>query len=436
MSISPTPKLILIVALASPLALLLAVRAPNAWAAILGLLLLLALLMLLDWAVSPKAGRLAVQAAAPRSIGVGETLDVRLSLGFPASAPASVEIALARDPLLQPLWQGPGTFDPAAGPATLPHATLRRGTAALDRLWCRWQGPLGLLQQTRTLDPGLRVRVLPDIRPVREQAPQLLAEAGAWGLMSRRQAGAGTEFEALADFRPGMDRRHIDWKQSARHHSLLAKEFRAETNNNLVLAIDCGRAMSDPLDGIPRVDHAISAALLAGNVALRQGDRAGIAAFDARPRVHLPPVGGLRAFPLLQEAAAGIDYSPAETNFTLGLSAIAAGLKRRSHLVVFTEFADSTGAALMLDAVGPLVRRHMLIFVVMRHAELEAIAAAPPETAEAVTRAATAGALLRERQLVIARLQRQGVHVLQADHAQVGAVLVRAWTRLARGRPA
>lgn len=428
----------MLVALASPLALLVAVLAPFAWAAIIGLLLLLALLALLDWAMAPRAAALTMVTAAPRSVGVGEQFGVRLDLKFGGRHPNAAEVALARDPLLEPLWKSQQRVLLEQGRASteLPHGTLRRGTAALDRLWCRWKGPLGLVQLARTTNPEISVRVLPDIRAVREQTPQLLAEAGAWGLIARRQAGAGTEFEALADFRPGMDRRHIDWKQSARHRSLLAKEFRAETNNNLLLAIDCGRAMSDPLDGVPRVDHAISAALLAGNVALRQGDRAGIAAFDSRPRVSLPPVGGLRAFPMLQEAAAAIDYSSAETNFTLGLSAIAASLRRRSHLVVFTEFADSTGARLMLDAVAPLVRRHLLIFVVMRHAELEALASAPPTTAEDVTRAATAGALLRERQLVIARLQRQGAHVVQADHAQVGTALVRAWMRLARGRPA
>ena len=50
-------------------------------------------------------------------------------------------------------------------------------------------------------------------------------------------------------------------------------------------------------------------------------------------------------------------------------------------------------------------------------------------TADDVTRAVTAGGLLRERQVVIARLRQLGVHVLEADHRRLGPALVQPiWT--------
>lgn len=57
-----------------------------------------------------------------------------------------------------------------------------------------------------------------------------------------------------------MDRRTVDWKQSARHQTLLAKEFRTERNHQIVMALDCGRVMSEPIDGAPRIDRAIHGA--------------------------------------------------------------------------------------------------------------------------------------------------------------------------------
>ena len=91
---------------------------------------------------------------------------------------------------------------------------------------------------------------------------------------AQRRAGEGREFEALADYQPGMDRRMIDWKRSARHGKLLAREFRIERNNNIVLAIDSGRLMCEPVDGVPKVDRAVTAAL-ADRLRRAQGRRPG-----------------------------------------------------------------------------------------------------------------------------------------------------------------
>ena len=40
--------------------------------------------------------------------------------------------------------------------------------------------------------------------------------------------------------------------------------------------------------------------------------------------------------------------------------------------MVFTDFADTTSAELMLENIGRLMRQHLVLFVVMRDEELEA----------------------------------------------------------------
>ena len=56
----------------------------------------------------------------------------------------------------------------------------------------------------------------------------------------------------------------------------------------------------------------------------------------------------------LQSAAAGLDYSPREANFTLALATLTARLKRRSLIVLFSDFADPTSAELMVESVERL----------------------------------------------------------------------------------
>jgi DNA replication licensing factor MCM2 len=72
------------------------------------------------------------------------------------------------------------------------------------------------------------------------------------------------------------------------------------------------------------------------------------------------------------------------------------------------------------------------ILVVLRDEELERIADAAPVTADDVTRAVTAAALLRDRKLVLTRLQHLGVHVIEAEHDRVGERLVAGYVDLKR----
>jgi uncharacterized protein (DUF58 family) len=190
--------------------------------------------------------------------------------------------------------------------------------------------------------------------------------------------------------------------------------------------------MSEPVAGLPRLDRAINAALLLAFVSLKLGDRAGLFAFDARVRASSGAVAGVRGFTALQKLAATLDYSVEEANFTLGLSTLGGKLERRSLVVVFTDFPDTTGAELMIENVGRLLSRHVVLFVAMRDEELETLVRADPRTAADVSRAVTAAALLRERETVLARLRRMGVEVLEAPLDRIGPELVNSYLELKR----
>ena len=101
---------------------------------------------------------------------------------------------------------------------------------------------------------------------------------------------------------------------------LVAKEYRTERNNNIVMALDAGRAMCEPLAGLPRIDRAVSAALLTAFVALKDGDRVGLFAFDSKPRAVEPagsPAGA--PSPCCSGSRRGSIIPSSETNYTLGI---------------------------------------------------------------------------------------------------------------------
>ncbi len=435
MTFTPTIRATLLLLTIAPLALLLAAVAEAAW--VLAPLLGLAVLALV-FADAALAGRAAdVRLIAPGDAEIGEPLALTVLADFTGKrGTGAPEVALALDPRLAAGGRTtfPLAYDPvsASWSGTAELVPNRRGAAPVTALWLRWPGPLGLAwrQRAQTLDHLIRVR--PNLAPARSPALQMLLRDAQFGLIARRIRGEGSQFEALADYQPGMDRRRIDWKSSARHVRLLAKEMEVERNLPIVFAFDCGAAMCEPVQGLPRIDRAVSAALTTAFVALKAGDRVALFGFAARVLVATPFVVDTRQFHRLHSAAAELDYRPEEANFTLALSTLAARLQRRSLVVLFAEFTDPTGAELMIESVARLVTRHRVVFVVLRDDELDDLTAREPASVQAIGIAVAADALASQRALVLVRLRRLGVDIVEAPWREIGTRLLDAYLTLKR----
>jgi uncharacterized protein (DUF58 family) len=429
--IYPTKRAVIATAAGAPFALGVAAVAPGRW--VLGLAWPLAMLLLCLLDALKGIGKGSARVDLPQKAGVGETLDCEVKLSIDASpAPKLAEVALEEPRFigiaghgrqLVPLHGGKGA-------ALLPLTMLRRGMARFERLWLRWTGPLGLVWQQGCIEIGATVPVGPDTRPVRQRGAQLFERHSHMGLIAQLERGDGSDFDTLVEFRPGMDRRSIDWKQSARHVKLLAKNYHSERNNQIIFVIDSGRQMSEPVAGMPRVDRAVGAMLLTGWVALKMGDRVGLHAFDSRPRLASGIVSGRGAFAELKRISAEIDYSAEETNYSFGLITLATRLSRRSMIVLFTEFTDSISADFLVRTAHRLLETHLLLIVVLKDDELETIAEMEPTEPDDVTRSITAAALLKERRLIINRLRHLGVHIIESEHDKVGERLVAGYIEL------
>jgi uncharacterized protein (DUF58 family) len=428
MRLYPTRLAIGLAALGAPEALAVALAAPRMWTVAAAWVLMTAGLMLADALLAARPSRLALTLAAPRVMGLGRPEEATLEARFEGAGPREIELALgvnarlAASPVRQRLKLGGGWSR-----AVVSLTAQRRGEGRLERIWARWRGPLGLVWLQRTEAQERTIAITPDVERVKEQALSLFSRDALFGLKVQMESGEGGDFHALKDFQTGMDLRAIDWKQSGRHGKLVAREYRTERNHHVILAIDTGRLMCGPTPAGPRVDQAINAALLLAFAGLKLGDRVGLFAFDAKPRVSSGVVAGANAFPLLQRLAAGIDYSTEETNFTLGLTTLAGRLDRRALVVIFTDFADPTSAELMIENVGRLTRTHLVLFVVFRDSELETLVEAEPVSPDDVSRAVIAAGLLRQREIVIGRLERLGARLVHSGAEDLGLTLLDAY---------
>ncbi len=422
----PTQRAAWLIAAFAPVALVIAAVSPALWVIAPVAALAMIALIVIDGLLAGSCEDWQVVVPADTEVGQPTALDAHARFG--RRGISGLEAALEFDPRLAPA--GRATFKLLSGSGagdysgTVDVHPERRGTALVSRAWLRWTGPFGLGARQTAKDVGKELRIWPDLSPVRSKELQTFMRDAATGLIARRIRGEGTQFEALAEYQPGMDRRKIDWKASARHTHLYARENESERNNQIVFAFDCGQAMCEPVDGMPRIDRAVSAALTCSYVALKGGDKVSLFGFAQRPQVMTPFVNDSRAFHRLQSAAAALDYDAAEPNFTLALATLTAKLQRRSLIVLFSDFTDPTAAELMIESIGRLVDKHLVLFVTIADSELETFIEEEPGDIATLARSVTADTLLHQRSVVLQRLRRMGVDVIEAPYDQIGYQLI------------
>lgn len=431
--IRPTRRLVLALAATTLVALLPTWIDERLWTLWVVVFVTLGVAALADWALAPS--RVEAELDLPATLGIGRPGPVRLDVRTPGWGRAAVVQARLDLPpelrLLGSLDTRPAGAEPDRAEAELEAA--RRGTPEVHALWLGWTGPLGLLERVRRVPVEREVAVLPDARTVEVVALRLFSNPEhQQGVKVERYVGQGSEFDSLREYVPGLDPRSIDWRATARHRQLVCRENRAERNHAVYLAFDTGHLMSEPMAGIPKLDHAVNAALALAYVCLRTGDRVGLQAFDAEVRLFDGALAGASRLGQLRRRLATLEYSPQETNFTLGLTSLLGGLRKRSLVVLFTDFVDSISAELMLDNARRLVRRHVVLFVALRDPELDEVAHARPRQLVDVARAVVADDLRTERVAVLERLRRMGVLCLDVAPHELSARLVDRYLHVKR----
>lgn len=304
----------------------------------------------------------------------------------------------------------------------------RRGKRSLRAITVRYQAsPLGLIDRQERIEVPQDVDVYPDVHAAR--ALEMLRRQGREDarLGSLRVRGGDTEFERLRPYTRGDEIRHVDWRASARKDDLVVRQFQAESNQNVVFAIDVGRAMRGEADGLTSIDHALAAALLTADVALRGGDRAGLLTFDDKPRSFLRPSGGRSGGRKLTRATYALDAGLAATDYRAAMVFLKTQVKARSLFILFTNLLDPRAARDLASAVRSLMPRHLPLCVLMRDTEVEDLAVAPVKGEDDLLVRAAAGETIAWREGVVRTLKNAGALVLDARPDEITPLLVKRY---------
>lgn len=311
----------------------------------------------------------------------------------------------------------------------LPLRAWRRGRGGFSKLQLSWQGRLGLLERTVNIPAqGVECDVTANLRAVQRAGMQWRnAKQYLQGLKIQKHVGDGREFDALREFQPGHDSRAIDWRASARMRELHVREFREEKNHNIVLAFDTGRLMARNLGELSRLDHALNAALHLSYVSLQAGDRVGLYGFDRETRTWLPPSGGPKTLNAVMDAMSTLPYTLNVTDFRSSFTFLDEKLKRRSIIVLFTDFEGQQGSESFLRYLRPLSSKHLVLVVAVGDSGELSIAKAPTEQLADLQTAVATAHLQQRRQGALRALNARGIRSIDVPPDRIALQLLHTY---------
>lgn len=109
------------------------------------------------------------------------------------------------------------------------------------------------------------------------------------GLHRSQRMGLSLDFAEHRPYQPGDDLRRIDWRVFARTDRYFLKTYEADTNADVIFALDASASMDYGTDGVTKFQYASFLAASLAWLAQRQGDRIGLVTISGDVGEVVPP---------------------------------------------------------------------------------------------------------------------------------------------------
>lgn len=431
----PTPRLWVTLALLS-LPAMAAGFIPGLWNLVLLLDAALVLLGAADWMLTRRM-KLELWRELPARLSVGVPNKVQLHVVNHASRPLRLRI---KDDVPDEFEVEPALLELTSEANSRVKVLYRaspaqRGRFSFGDLNVRVKGPFGLVWQERTVPAAESVSVYPDMRG----ASRLLLSGAALdlvnlGLRKLRRDGRGSEFARLRDYTQGDSVRDVDWKATARRSRPVTRVMESERSQSVIICVDAGRSMAAKVDGLTKLDHAVNAALFLAFVAIRNGDRVGLAIFADGVKAYLQPDSGRKQYRKIVDTLYSAKPELTYVDYLALFKELNVRLHKRSLLCLFTDFLDEEQASAMVFPVRRLAKRHVPLCMTVKDTALEALLRTPPPAAEEAFQHAVACELLSDREQMKNRIAQDGVQVVDVHPEELSLAAVNRYLEIkARG---
>ncbi len=307
----------------------------------------------------------------------------------------------------------------------------KRGELVFGALQLLYHSRLMFWLDTLWVHKRDRIKVYPNFIALHHYELALaLKRASQSSVSTPRPREQGALFHQLRHYLPGDERRHIDWKASSRHHTLISKTYQIEKDQTLLFLLDCGRRMRARDGELSHFDYAMKSVLLLSYAALRQGDSVGLLTFGGKER-WLPPGKSAHHINRILNTLYDLDAEPVASDYLMAAKSALTKLNRRASVVLVSNVRDEHLGEL-IPALKHLQQRHSVLMANLREQALEARLKQPVSTFEQALSYAGTAHYLAQRCTVHERFMRENIPALEAAPADLPSALVEHYRSIVR----
>ncbi len=306
-----------------------------------------------------------------------------------------------------------------------------RGDVRLGRTFLRYQSAMHLAERWAVAETSQIVCVLPNIEEAKKHTLYLIRSRQVELEKRRRhQRGLGREFESMREYREGDEIRDISWTATARRNHLVTRVFQIERSQAVWLVVDAGRLLRAKVQEpgrelrLSKLDYAVTGALSLAQVALHCGDRVGLLAYGRRIQQNVNAARGVRQVRAILESLARVKGEALEADHGRAAQALMTAQTRRSLVVWLTDFAETATVPDVIEYAMHLTSRHLVLFAAMAQPDLNALAAAVPQSKDEMYRHAAALEIAQRRDLLLRSLRQRGVLTLEVMPGMLASSIV------------
>jgi uncharacterized protein (DUF58 family) len=280
-----------------------------------------------------------------------------------------------------------------------------RGSYAFESLYAAATDSSGLIRREQFIRSSEKLFIFPEVRRLKRVSIRPRRTRVYAGAIPGRVGGSGTEFFGVREYQFGDSPRTINWHVSARHEeNLYSNEYQQERVADVGIVLDA-RANTNLFHANESIfEYKVSAAAALSDALLSQGNRVGLFVYSGFLGWTLPGYGKIQRERILQTLARA----------EVGASSVFAGLEHLSPRMFPSES--------QIVLVSSLVNDDLNVLVQLRGRGYQVMVISPdPVKFEygllpTSPRVDLAARVIRmERELLIRRLERAGIHVIEWD---------------------
>jgi uncharacterized protein (DUF58 family) len=245
---------------------------------------------------------------------------------------------------------------------------VKRGRYHINSAYVEVVSTLGFWAARKRLPVQSEIRVYPNLMAERRNVAALFLNRGAFGMHAQRQVGKGRDFEKLREYVPGDSFDDIHWKAAARRARPITKVFQIERTQEIYVVLDASRLSAREAGGDTILERLVTAALILGLAAERQGDLFGLLTFSDRIETFVRAKNGKTHYSSCRDALYRLQPRTVTPDFVELCAFLRLRLRHRALIVFLTSLDDPAIADSFVRNVDLIRRQHLVLVNTIRQA--------------------------------------------------------------------